>query len=376
MSRFWHVPLNEEGKRSAADGLSKQARVWAMKVWTATGTLLFAMVVSGSGAQFPKGNGQMSDDDDDEFDGGALDSRIREALKRFEERISALERSAKTDAADIRQTFLEDFHDGNPERAPDTPAMATEVAALLSAFVKRRSEVADIVGQILIRKDMALESASMRLAVEAAEVATSALRELPAVYAWLDDWAAGRDPGSPPDVDTLQKVIATQEALRHIQQRVREAGTNVAVNIEMLADIVDLRVQYLHEFKLANLKLSPEETLERIMSRFKDQPTSIARAAALQLLKGTVLAIVTPVVERQLPWSTIVDISERLQVAIIGKRLDTDPSGTDALMILKRNLADQAEALETLLADCRRFEKELTTLSSEVLETPPEGVRH
>ena len=112
------------------------------------------------------------------------------------------------------------------------------------------------------------------------------------------------------------------------------------------------------------------------MSRFKDQPTSIARAAALQLLKGTVLAIVTPVVERQLPWSTIVDISERLQVAIIGKRLDTDPSGTDALMILKRNLADQAEALETLLADCRRFEKELTSLSSEVLETPPEGVRH
>jgi len=309
--------------------------------------------------------------EEDGIGGVALDARIKLALARFEERISALESSAKTDVRDIEAAFLDKFHDGNPLRASEAPGMASEVSSELARFFKRRSDVVQLVSRILILKDLMVTSAQARSAAEEANIGATALRELPALFNWLDALQTGRDPGPAPNVTTVRQITEAQRALYHVLESVNDAGVNVAANIEMLGDIVDLRIEYLHTFKLTNLPLSPKETLERIMTRFEHQPTSVARRAALELLKGSIIAIITPLVERQLPWTTIVDMFERLQLAIIGPRLETNPSGTDALMIVRRDLADQAEALEALIADCLRFEEALTALSANLLEPHP-----
>ncbi len=307
-------------------------------------------------------------------DGFKIDSKIKAAAQRFKDRLAQLERSAVSDAAQIKREFLNAFRDDDKRRADEIVALSSKVASLIHEFNNRADSMALAVGSMLFVKDALADMAAARAALEGILVASKVEAEVETVSHWVNELLAERDPGPPPQITSLRKIQDTERALDAITSHVYGAGERVAGNIEMMADIIDLRIAYLHEFKLTNLKLSPPEIIERIKSRLEQQPGSVVRCAALQMLKGTLLAVIGPIIEKQLPWGTITDIAKRLEDTFVGKRLDLHPGSGDALFNMNRELMAQEAALETLFMDCEKLKEKMNDLSSAMADIPPKGV--
>lgn len=284
-----------------------------------------------------------------------VDDRIKAGSDRFLRRLKDLREYGVSDAKQIEAEFLKSFQDGNRDRAPLIVRSSIVVEEQVRAFDRQSAQMVEHLARVLFGKDRIATLARLVVAAEGQRIGTLALEELPNLFSWLDTLRNGRDPGPLPKFDTPDQIDEAQRRLSAISDGMFLVGDEVAACAEMLADTIELRIEYLHEFKLNHLKLNPTETLERIMKRFERQPASVARRLALELLKGTIASVAGSIAEKVLPWSTIVDMFERLQIGLVGQRVSTKVSGADALLNLETELSNQGKALEGTFSECSRL---------------------
>jgi len=284
--------------------------------------------------------------------GEELDARLSAATDLFLKRQEDLATTATSDAEKIRTLFLDSFQDGDPRRALELVAVSKEVATSLQRFHIHASSMTGLLAFHLLLKDLAGKRAIMVAALANKELGDVMLKEVEQIYSYIEAFRRGEDPGPLPNITTLDRIRENQRGMQALLNTSFDIGEDVAATIEMMADTIELRIAYLSGFKLSHLPLDPWETLERIASRFQNQPASIARKTALNLLKGTIVAVGSDLVEKHLPWSTVRDIFERLELSLVGERVDTKPGAADALLNLSGELKRQEEAFLKLYADC------------------------
>jgi hypothetical protein len=263
----------------------------------------------------------------------ALDRRIAAAVDRFLQQVDKHRGNGLPDRERIEAEFLGRFGDGDPDRTEDIVAKARGIASAMVAFDLRISSLAPRLVNLLMSRDMLAYSATIRAHIQGREAALRILDALP-VLTWLEKLRKGQDPGPLPRRPDPIPSAELSARFDKLSSEVFIAGTRVATAVETMADIIDLRLAYLHRLKLNHLELQPEEITERIAQRLKEDPGSRSLQAGWGLLKDTV-----------------------------GERIPTASGGIDLLYDMAPELRRQEEVLNQVYDECEAVTGEFHTLA-------------
>lgn len=286
--------------------------------------------------------------------GKHIDERIRNAVNGFMQQSQLLETAGVKDEKRIRTAFLGKYLDDDPKRAPEIEELARAAAIELEGFNRTLASISIRLSNLLLAKDLFVMSSSLALAQTgktSAEAMLKTLEQVSEFTKWVNAARDGRDPGPMPEI-TAPSENHTLFEMEAAFEKACTKGEEVAALIDVLSGIITTRLAYLRGFKLANLDLDPVETVERIAERLKRAPSQTTSDVILELMKGSIRAILMDAVDKIVPLSTISDLANRMHIAAIGRRPSTEPTGVDEIYGLRHELREQQKAVDLAFRHC------------------------